>query len=75
MTACLGPALVLVVPSKRLFSRSRSAWRNALEQIHQTTRAQAQTAMADEQKHHAQTSTTSSNRSARNRMPAASSFS
>ena len=39
-------ALVLLVPIRRLFSLSRSEWRNAFEQIHQTTRAQAHTAMA-----------------------------
>src|SRR5579863_4538571 len=38
--------LVLVVPINRLLSLSRSEWRNALEQIHQMTRAQAHTAMA-----------------------------
>src|ERR1700733_1747060 len=38
--------LVLVVPINRLLSLSKSEWRNALEQIHQMTRAQAHTAMA-----------------------------
>src|ERR1700691_1332247 len=37
---------VLLVPINRLFSLSRSEWRNAFEQIHQMTRAQAHTAMA-----------------------------
>src|SRR5579862_4975488 len=39
-------ALVLFDPISRLLSLSRSEWRNAFEQIHQMTRAQAHTAMA-----------------------------
>ena len=38
-------ALVLLLPISRLLSLSRSEWRNAFEQIHQMTRAQAQIAM------------------------------
>src|SRR5580700_6181737 len=39
-------ALVWFEPISRLLSLSKSEWRNAFEQIHQMTRAQAHTAMA-----------------------------
>src|SRR5580698_9791154 len=43
--AAFAAAFGLLVPIKRLFSLSRSECRNALEQIHQMTRAHAHTAM------------------------------